>query len=667
MTIIILQKALAAKQIVIASGGGVAIGGDAQGSIIITGDNTKFTLTAKALKLLMLKRALYIPYPRNMNFTGRESLLTNMRSALDSGSNVALTHVKALTGLGGIGKTQLALEYSYRYQDNYDIVWWLRSELPSSLLYDYARMAWSLELAGVDIRDMMLLAEKVKVFLETHNRWLLVFDNAQDAQGLKPYLPNCRGGHVIITSRNPSWGNLARPMAVSKFERSESVEFLLKRTGQEDRKAADDLADALGDLPLALEQAGAYMEAKAKPLEKYMKSFQERRLEVLAKSKPSDYPDTVATTWDISFQAVGKDYPVARELLQFFSYLAPDDIPLSYLIKDSEHLPDNVTSVLTDEDGRDEAMAALRRYSLVNISDDKISVHRLVQAVTRDDMTLQKQKGWAGSAVKLLYDVFPKDHIDNVQVWAECSILLPHALASAEHAEQLGVEPEATGRLLNESGLYLQTLGEFGAARSALERALKIDERVYGPDHPDVATRVNNLGSVLRNLGDFQEARKCFERALKIDEQVCGSDHPQVAIDINNLGAVLRDLGDFQEARKCVERALKIDEQVYGSDHPTVARYVNNLGNVLRDLGDFQEARKCFERALKIDEQVYGSDHPMVAIDVNNLGAVLRDLHDLQEARKCYDRALKILRKKLGEDHPTTKIVANNLRSIGQG
>jgi len=538
--IIILQKALAAKQIVIASGGGVAIGGDAPGSIIITGDNTKFTLTAKALKLLMPKKAYNIPYPRNINFTGRESLLTDMRSALDSGSNVALTHVKALTGLGGIGKTQLALEYSYRYQDDYDIVWWLRSELPSSLLYDYARMAWSLELAGEDIRDLILLAEKVKVFLETHNRWLLVFDNAQDAQDLKPYLPNCRGGHVIITSRNPSWGNLARPMAVSKFERSESVEFLLKRTGQVDRKAADDLADALGDLPLALEQAGAYMETKAKPLDKYLKSFQERRLGVLAKSRPSDYPDTVATTWDISFQAVGKDYPVARELLQFFSYLAPDDIPLSYLIKDSGHLPDNVAYILIDEDGRDESMAALRRYSLVSISDDKISVHRLVQAVTRDDMTLQKQKGWAGSAVKLLDDVFPKDHVDNVQVWAECSILLPHALAAAEHAEQLGMEPKATGRLLNESGLYLRTLGEFGAARSALERALKIDEKVYGPDHPNVARDVNNLGSVLKDLGDLQEAKKCYERALKIFREKLGKNHPNTKVVANNLNSVIR-------------------------------------------------------------------------------------------------------------------------------
>ena len=433
-----------------------------------------------------------------------------------------------------------------------------------------------------------------------------------------PHLPR-GGGHVIITSRNPNWGNLARSMVVSKFERSKSIEFLFKRTSQQDRKAADDLAEALGDLPLALEQAGAYMETTAKPLDEYLKAFQERRLEVLAKGKPSDYPKTVATTWDISFQAVQEGYPVASELLRLFSYLAPDDITLGYLTKGSGHLPDKVASVLRVEDGLDEALAALRRYSLISINGDRVSVHRIVQAVTRDNLALQEQRAWAGAAVKLLNDQFPEDHIDNVQTWQECSILLPHAMAAAEHARELGVELEATSRLLNESGLYLQTLGEFVAARSALERALKIDEKVYGKDHPEVAIKVNNLGLVLQDLGKLQEARKLYERALKIDEKVYGKDHPSVAIKVNNLGLVLQDLGKLQEARKLYERALKIDEKVYGKDHPSVAIKVNNLGSLLQDLGKLQEARKLYERALKIFREVLGEDHPSTKTVRNNL------------------------------------------------
>jgi tetratricopeptide (TPR) repeat protein len=549
----------ASNRNVSADRGGMAIEGSVSNSTIqtyvqIAGDTLTPEIEKQIQERLKQKKGMHIPYHRNANFTGRDTLLTDLQAALQSGDKVALTHIKALTGLGGIGKTQLALEYSYRYQDDYDIVWWLRSELPSMLLDDYALMATSLKLPGGDNGDPNLMAEAARSFLETQSRWMLVFDNAQNPEDLMPHLPRGGGGHVIITSRNPNWGNLARSMVVSKFERSESIEFLLKRTCQEDRKAAGDLAEALGDLPLALEQAGAYMETTAKPLDEYLKAFLERKLEVLAKGKPSDYPQTVATTWDISFQAVQEGYPVARELLRLFSYLAPDDIPLGYLIKGSGHLPDKVASVLRDEDGRDEALAALRCYSLISKNGDRISVHRIVQAVTRDNLGLQEQKAWAGVAVKLLNDQFPEDHIDNVQSWAECSILLPHALATAGHAEELGVELEATGRLLNECTLYLQTRGEFTEARKCSERALKIGEQVYGKDHPNVAINVNNLGNVLQDLGELAEARKCFERALKIGEQVYGKDHPQVAIYVNNLGSVLRDLGDLQEARKCFER-----------------------------------------------------------------------------------------------------------------
>jgi tetratricopeptide (TPR) repeat protein len=570
------------SQKVSADRSGVAVGRDVHDSnIVIINERNP----SEILELLKQKKGLHIPYARNINFTGRDTLLTDLQAAVLSGDKVALTHVKALTGMGGIGKTQLALEYSYRYQDDYDIVWWLRSELPSSMLDDYALMTTNLKLPGWDSGDPNCMAGAAKSFLEMHSRWLLVFDNAQDPQSLKPYLPHGGGGHVIITSRNPAWGNLARPMVVSKFERSESIEFLFKRTGQGDRKAAGDLAEALGDLPLALEQAGAYMETTAKPLADYLKAFQERRLVVLAKGEPSDYPETVATTWNISFQAVQEDYPVASELLRLFSYLAPDDIPLTYLVKGSRQLPDSMASVLQNEDGRDTAIAALRRYSLITISGDTISVHRLVQTVTREAMALQEQKEWAGTAVKLLNDVFPKDHIDNVKIWPECSILLPHILAATGYAEKLSMEPEATGRLLNESGLYLQTLGRFVEARSVIEKALKIDEKVYGPDHPTVAIRVNNLGGVLQALGELQEARIYFERAIKIGETAYGPDHPNVAIRANNLGMVLRDMGELQEARIYLERALDICQTAYGPDHPNVARNVNNLGMVLRRHG----------------------------------------------------------------------------------
>jgi tetratricopeptide (TPR) repeat protein len=648
-----------------------------------------------------------IPYPRNTNFTGRESLLNSLRNALTSVGTTALTQTQTVTGLGGVGKTQLALEYTYSHINDYEVIWWVRSEEPTILANDYIELADRLGLEKGSGKTEELI-DAVKQWFENNTGWLLIFDNAQNPRDLTRYLPKIGSGHVIVTSRNQNWESLAKPLEVLVFERPESVKFLLRRTGQRDEKAAEALADALGDLPLALEQAGAYVKETGISFEDYLKRFQEERNEILRYGKPDTYPETIATTWELSVKAASKETPESLDLLNLCAYLSPDMIPRPMLVKGSEHLPDPLASIVKNDVKMDQALASLRRYSLIAFSGDGFFIHRMVQAATQDRMGEEDRKKWAEAAVRLIDDTFPKDHLDNPQSWASCSLLLPHALAAAGHSEGLGVGLEATSRLLNEVGLYLRTRGEFDEAKTALQRALKIDEQVYGPDHPNVARDVNNLGLVLRDLGDLQEARKCFERALKIDEQVYGPDHPQVAIYVNNLGSVLRDLGDLQEARKCYERALKIDEQVYGPDHPQVAIYVNNLGNVLRDLGDLQEARKCYERALKIDEQVYGPDHPTVAIyvnnlggvlqdlgdlkearkcleralkideqvygpdhpnvarDVNNLGNVLRDLGELKEARKCFERALKIFREKLGEDHPNTKIVADNLNSISR-
>ena len=649
-----------------------------------------------------------IPYSRNINFTGRESLLNSLRNALISGGTTALTQTQTVTGLGGVGKTQLALEYAYRHIDDYEVIWWVRSEEPVILANDYIELADRLGLEKGSGKTEELI-DVVRQWFENNTVWLLIFDNAQNPHDLTRYLPKIGSGHVIVTSRNPNWDSLAKPLEILVFERPESLKFLLMRTGQRDEKAADALAEALGDLPLALEQAGAYVKETGISFEDYLKRFQEKRNKILRYGKPDTYPETIATTWEISVKAASKETPESLDLLNLCAYLSPDLIQRSMLVKGSEHLLDPLASTVKNDVKMDKALASLRRYSLIAFSGDGFFIHRMVQAATQDRMGEEDRKKWGEAAVRLIDDAFPKDHLDNPQSWASCSLLLPHALAAAGYSEGLGVGLEATGRLLNNVGVYLRRRGEFDEAKTALQRALKIGEQVYGPDHPQVAIYVNNLGSVLRDLsdlkearkcyeralkidekiygpdhpavardvnnlglvlrdqGDLQEARKCFERALKIGERVYGSDHPNVATDVNNLGSVLQDLGDLKEARKCFERALKIDEQVYGPDHPNVAIDVNNLGSVLKDLGDLQEARKCFERALRIDEKIYGPDHPAVARDVNNLGMVLQDLGDLQEARKCFERALKIFREKLGEDHPNTKIVADNLNSVSQG
>jgi len=609
-----------------------------------------------------------VPHRRNPNFTGREDLLAALHESLASGAPAALTQeTYAVHGLGGVGKTQLAIEYAYRYASEYDLVWWVRSEEPAERVSDYAALAQALGLKEAGEADQRTAVAAVRNWLEHHGKWLLAFDNVPAPGDVAALLPRGGSGHVIITSRNPNWTGVARPLEVRTFPRPESVRFLLDRTGSKDKAAADALAEALGDLPLALEQTGAYVEETGTTLADYLKLVRKREAEMLARGGASrDYPHTVATTWTISMEAAKKASAAAEDLLCLCAYLAPDDIPLDLLSENAEKLPDGLRKAVKDRVRFDDAVAALRRYSLCRVEREAraLSVHRLVQAIARGRVDEAGEGIWAAAAVQVVNAAFPQNS-DDVRTWETCGRLLPHALASAGHAERLAAAHDEAGRALNQAGLYLNGRARFAEARACFERALAIYETAYGKEHPNVATAVNNLGLVLRDLGDLKRAKACFERALAIDEKTYGKDHPEVATDVNNLGGVLQDLGDLAGAKACFERALAIGEKTLDKDHPTVAIRVNNLGSVLRALGDMAGAKACFERALAVGEKTLGKDHPNVAIHVNNLGSVLQALGDLAGARRCADRAYRISLAFLGEDHPTTQLYRENLELVG--
>jgi len=643
-----------------------------------------------------------VPHLRNPNFTGREQMLSSLHAALNSGLPGAW--IQVLTGLGGKGKTSLVREFAYRYHPDYDLIWWVRADEPATLSLDYAALAAALDLPQKDSPEQVVNA--VKFWLGQNQKWLLIFDNAQDPDVLKRFLPQGGDGHVLITSRNPNWGSMARVQPLEVFKSAEAVEFIIKRTKQNDEAAAKLLAEETGRLPLALEQAAAYVEETGISLSDYLIRFKKHRKAILERGKPMDYPDTVATTWEMSFQAIKEKSLASADLLNLFSFLAPDDIPRSLIIGGTKVIPEPLASTTADEFKFDNVMAELRRYSLISGTGDIISVHQLVQAVTRDRLMEEEQKKWSEVTLRLISDAFPREYLDNPEAWPDCALLLPHAIAAAAYSEGLGVGIEVAGYLLNGAGLYLrmraqfieaksilekalmigrkayglghpnvaaifsnlgsvlQDLGEMHEARKCFEEALKIDEKVFGPYHPNVATKINNLGSLLQGLGELQEARKCFERALQIDEKADGKDHPNVAIRVNNLGMLLQELGELQEAKKCLERALQIDEKFYGQDHPNVARDINNLGMILNDLGEPQKARKCLERSLQIDERIFGPNHPCVATRINNLGLALMDIGELEEAEKFFERALRIDEVAFGQDHPRVALDVNNLGTV---
>jgi tetratricopeptide (TPR) repeat protein len=594
-----------------------------------------------------LPRIWNVPYRRNPNFTGREDDLRELRAALTSGHAAAIVPI---AGLGGAGKTQLALEYAWCHTADYDAVWWLRAEDSTALAADCAQLATPLNLPERGLADQQATAAAVLAWMGRHPGWLLIFDNARSAATCRAWLPAAGMGHVILTSRDPNWREVARPLRLPVLPRAEAVAFLQKRSGVEEPAAAGELCDALGGLPLAIELAAAYIEANGISIADYLERYRGAPRALLT--------DAVAATWEISFEQLRTETdaaPVALDLLNLIAFLAPDDID-SRLV--AGRFPDSLQL--------DRARAGLLRYSLIEARGGTISVHRLVQAATRARLAREGlEQEWAEAAVKLVNGAFPFKS-DKVETWSASARLLPHALAAAGHSANLGVALETTSRLLNEVGLYLDNRALPEEAERSLKRALAIGEKVYGPDHPEVATRANNIGQILKGQGDLAGALEYTRRALAIDEKVYGPDHPTVATWANNIGQILKAQGDLAGALEYARRALAIDEKVYGPDHPMVARDANNIGMILKDQGDLAGPLEYTRRALAIDEKVYGPNHPNVAIDANNIGQILKDEGDLVGALEYTRRALAIDEKAYGPDHPEVATNANNIGQILQ-
>jgi tetratricopeptide (TPR) repeat protein len=581
----------------------------------------------------------------------------------------------------------------------------VRADEPASITMDYVSLAAALGLPKMDSPDQAVNA--VKGWLGQNRKWLLIFDNALDPDALNRFLPQGGDGHVLITSRNPNWGGVAKVLPVEVFEPTEAVDFIFRRTNQDDQASAEALATETGRLPLALEQAGAYIKESGIKLSDYLARFRKNRAEILKRGKPTNYLDTVATTWDLSFQAVKAKSQAGADLLVLCSFLAPDDIPRSMIAAGAEHFPEPLSFAAADELELDSVMTELRRYSLITGVGDNFSMHQLVQVVTRDRLAEEEKRKWSEIALEIVNDSF-RFEPDYVQTWEETKRLLPHAIAVTIYGDESTNFFLSLARLSSSMGLYMQKmadleqakfmslrvlriaekkygsnnpmialaannlggilkdLGEFEASEENYRRALKIAEDTYGPDHPSVAAISNNLGRLLHDLGDYNGAKEQIERALKTNERAFGPKSPIIATQLSNLGGVLQELGDLEGAQKNFESALEIDEKIFGPNDPKIAIRLSNLGRVLRELGKFENAKRNFERALEIDEKIFGSDHPEVGKDLNNIGMVLRDFGDLEEAEDLIKKALEIHEKAFGRDHLNVAFDLNNLGDVLQ-
>jgi tetratricopeptide (TPR) repeat protein len=644
---------------------------------------------------------------RNRNFSGRVELLGRLHASLQAES-AAVVPTGAVHGLGGVGKTQLALEFAHRFASDFDIAWWVPAELPTSATAALAALAGRLGVA--EVADQHEMVAGLFDELRKRDRWLLVYDNVERPDRLTGLLPPGGGGHVLVTSRWSAWGGQAESLGLGVLPRDESIAFLAKRTGTDDQAALDELAELLGDLPLALEEAAAYLEETGEGADEYLGLVREQARELFGLDQPpaDEQGDhrRVATVWSLSLDRVHQEAPAAETLLDLCAFLAPE-IPRGLPREQPQVLPDELAQVVGDLLAYNRMLAVVGRYSLATVSPTMLGLHRLVQAVIRARLGEEGERRWAEVAVDLLHERFPDDSWE-VATWPTCERLLPHVLAATGHAERLEVAGEAAGWLLDRASTYLrergqyrqampiaeralavteaalgpadpevawrhdtlgrvqEDLGDLAGARAQYERALAISEAALDPDDPELADRRANLGNVLRDLGDLAGARAQLERALAITEAVPDPDRLEVATVCGKLGSVLHDLREFAAARAQVERALAIGEATLGPNHPDMAYWCNNLGRVLQALGDLEGARAQVERGLAVGEAALGPNHPDVASWCNNLGSVLQDLGDLDGARGQYERALEVSEAALGPDHPTVAAIRGNLGRVLQ-
>jgi tetratricopeptide (TPR) repeat protein len=526
--------------------------------------------------------------PRIASFTGRTNELDRLDTILIHDKPAAVTQASvgraAVQGMGGVGKTSLAIEYAHRFRGLYAGVCWCPAETRTGLLSALAILAGSLGAATAEEADVEKAAKAaLRRLAEQRATWLLVYDNVPTPDAIADLLPSA-GVHVLITSRFSDWSELADEVALDVLPLEEAVALLRSRTGR-GYAGAQTLAEVLDCLPLALDHAAAYCKRTQMRFADYARKAWSL---IDAAPRGAGYPRSVGATFDLAITEAVEQCRAAETLMAYLAQCAPERIPMTLVEGAVEELE------------RMEALAALAEVSLLkhdqfDDSTPAVTVHRLVQAVARArseaDSSAQEN---VGKLIARLTASYPEDGYDNPQSWSLCAKLTPHLLA------RRGADDPSVFHLLGRTGEYFHGRAAYSQAAPLLRDALAICEKTLGPEHHDTAGSLNNLANVLRAQGDLAGARPLFERALAIREKALGPEHPDTATCLNNLASVLKAQGDFAGARPLYERALAIREKALGPEHSDTAESLNALAVLLSNEGDFAGARLLLKRALAI-------------------------------------------------------------------
>ena len=631
---------------------------------------------------------------RNPGFTGRDGLLAAVRDRLLAGDRAV---VQAFQGMGGVGKTQLAIEYAYRFAGTYDLAWWVNAEQAGLIGDQVAALGAALGCvqtgAGVEVVRPAVMGE-----LRERGRWLLVFDNAEDPADIAGWLPG-GGGHVLITSRERAWAEVAVPVEVDVLARAESAAILRDRVAGLGVGDADRLADRLGDLPLGIAQAAGFMAETGMPAAEYLDLLAAQAGTLLDQMPPgSPYPRSLAAATRLATDRLDREDPAAAQLAGVCAFLAPEPVPEDLFTSVRGVLPGELAGRAADPLAWRQTLARLARQSLARVDQRGLVMHRLTQAILRDRLTAEEAAVTRACAEAILAAADPGDP-PNPVTWPQWAQLMPHLLAAGpattaspdlrwmackacwylltrgdirtahdlaadlrQHwRDRLGDDHEHTLVAATYLAWALRAMGRYAEARDLDQHTLDRYRRVLGEDHPSTLDSASNLAIDLRTLGEYQAARDLDQDTLDRRRRVLGEDHPSTLASARNLAADLRDLGKYQAARELDEDTLDRCRRVLGENHPNTLNSANNLAVDLADVGEHQAARELHEDTLARRSRVLGENHLNTLISANNLAIVLRDLGEHQAARDLHENTLDRCRRVLGADHLNTLTSASNL------
>lgn len=642
-----------------------------------------------------------VPYTRNPFFTGREPVLHDIHKAFLADRAVSMT--LALSGLGGVGKTQLALEYAYRYHKDYRYILWVRCERKDLQRDDYNTIIAQLRLPDKHERT----ADTIKNWLRSNTNWLLIVDNIADLDQLRTFVPSTGRGHVLLTTRTQATGHIARGIDLHSMEREEAILFLLRRikmvsqdaplanVARSDLEKAKELAEQLGYLPLALDQAGAYIEEAGCSMADYLLLYSTHfaRLLAMRGSLFTDHPTSVTSTFTQSFEKLEQTNPVAADLLRFCIFLHPESIPEKLLTFGASELGPHLQPLAREPLLLHEAVAALRKYSLVkrDAETKTLSIHPLVQAVLKDGMSQEQQREWAERTVRAVNLAF--SDIEEVQNWACCQQCIAHLHICVALIEQWKIVSPPAVRILVQASMYLHVQAEYAQAEILLKRItvmlkelqnrqvelppnatikpwhyyergkyttvepqmreeLAQVEQQLGNTHPYVAIMRLNQALLYYKLARYEDAEQLFYQSLSIKEQHVGLDHSCVACNFSGLGSVSTARARYSMAEVFFQYSLDVWEQMPEPRHPYMGRCLNGLAQLAMIQGNYAKAEEYLRRERSVLDQVLRPQHPSIAYHLNDWASLCLMQGRYDQAEMLLDQAQSHIEKTVGLKHP---------------